>query len=75
MKKTTLIGTILATTILVLMSFTSTVGAQALKDAEAHQINNYIEGILETPLDRILQALFSIFLGIIYWWGTHQHPP
>ena len=76
MKRSMIVGgSILAVLILILVSFTSVASSNLLKTEDKISSLDKLNIVLETPLDRILQALFSIFLSFLYWWGTHQHQP
>ena len=67
-------GSIIAVVLLVLVSSTSVVSSNLLKTENKTSSLDKFNIILETPLDRILQALFAFILGFFYWWSI-THPP
>jgi len=75
MKKTILIGTILAVTGLLLMSFTSTTYAQtsSYEKPTKNGIQNLIELLLAIIIDFGLEALFCTLLILFALFGYEHH--
>ena len=71
MKKILIFGSILAVTLLILASFPSVVNAKSieLRPLVQHKQDS-IKGTLDIPWFRqILDIIFAIIIGLLYWFG------